>query len=649
MKYAKTLSDEMRFAGIFLILAVLVSIVFATLSPSSARAALSDNSRLDYGNAGSYCSGKTGVSGMVWLSNQTDYYSETVAVSATTTTANVSVRGAANTCDYAYSAVGYDNQVWAINVNSAGSSAWRLSIDGSAFYRGSVPRATTYAWTSQGNRLPATLDVSGVAPCSAASAGVSSGSLVVGVYRRLQHRQMHPTNPDMYTTGGDGTEYVTVNVERSCPPNYSLTPTVSGVPGYAEAGTAVSHDATVTNSGSTESADAEWRLSRIFIAPGDSRPTAQNSASDPAGFLTPFNTSSVGSLQDVASGSQTFPGNNSPTSVNAESYVLPDAEPGTQICLVLSVNPRSHSAGTTPWRHGEPACVVIAKAPKIQVLGGDAIIGGDVTTSTSPKTVSGQSRTFGSWGEYAVIAGGLITGMASGAGYSENGYVDLNNICDVAFLTVTNANGSGACQPALLGNYGVGAVLPALAEHFAQTTGSLSGSTTLSGVSEGVYSASGTLDVTGGGTISGKYIVINAPGATVNVTGDIVLANGPYNSIQDVPQVVIIANNINISSGVQRIDAWLIASGVSGVISTCAGTAATDLRSNVCSNPLEVNGPVAAREIDLYRTHGSETGLDSDIPAEVFNLRADAYLWATNFNNSKRLQTVSIDELPPRF
>jgi len=52
----------------------------------------------------------------------------------------------------------------------------------------------------------------------------------------------------------------------------------------------------------------------------------------------------------------------------------------------------------------------------------------------------------------------------------------------------------------------------------------------------------------------------------------------------------------------------------------------------------------------MYRTAGSGVGVAIGDPAEVFNLRGDAYLWATAYSsNSDRLSTVSTKELPPRF
>ena len=57
-----------------------------------------------------------------------------------------------------------------------------------------------------------------------------------------------------------------------------------------------------------------------------------------------------------------------------------------------------------------------------------------------------------------------------------------------------------------------------------------------------------------------------------------------------------------------------------------------------------------AKQLWLRRTAGSGTDLASGDPAEVFNLRPDAYLWAaTRATGSGRVQTMYTTELPPRL
>ena len=154
------------------------------------------------------------------------------------------------------------------------------------------------------------------------------------------------------------------------------------------------------------------------------------------------------------------------------------------------------------------------------------------------------------------------------------------------------------------------------------------------------------------------------------------------------PQVLIFANNISIAENVTRVDAWLIAN--EGTINTCAGhnvnnVVARDAKQQYvnfggnCDKTLVVNGPVYAHHMELLRTAGANHGngdsladslTDDDprerslgstrstsdarrgsaAPAEIFNLRADAYIWA--YNQAQRYSEAVVTytrELAPRY
>jgi hypothetical protein len=177
---------------------------------------------------------------------------------------------------------------------------------------------------------------------------------------------------------------------------------------------------------------------------------------------------------------------------------------------------------------------------------------------------------------------------------------------------------------------------------------------------QGVYTATGNITLTGGGKpiAKGQWFVLNAPNANVTITGDINYTNEVLHGIKDIPQVVIIAKNITIADTVTHVDAWLIAKGngaTDGVLNTCAWAGAVNpltdpLTVNMCNQPLVINGPVMAQKLFLRRTAGSGTGPASGDPAEVINLRPDAYLWSYEQAISNgRVQTVYSQELPPRF
>ena len=157
------------------------------------------------------------------------------------------------------------------------------------------------------------------------------------------------------------------------------------------------------------------------------------------------------------------------------------------------------------------------------------------------------------------------------------------------------------------------------------------------------------------GAGNGKWVVINDPDATVTITSNINYTPGGLTKVGDIPQIIIIARNILIADSVTNVDAWLIASGTgaNGYINTCSSIAAgspSALTSNRCNQKLTINGPVQANKLFMYRTAGSGVGVDIGKPAEVFNLRGEAYLWASVHGSSNdRITTVSTKELPPRF
>lgn len=85
------------------------------------------------------------------------------------------------------------------------------------------------------------------------------------------------------------------------------------------------------------------------------------------------------------------------------------------------------------------------------------------------------------------------------------------------------------------------------------------------------------------------------------------------------------------------------------LVKSCVVTPTQKLSAAVCNKQLTINGPVSTDRILLYRTYGAGSGTLTQA-AEVFNLRPDAYLWATvRDEDSGRIQTTTIKEVPPRF
>lgn len=431
--------------------------------------------------------------------------------------------------------------------------------------------------------------------------------------------------------------------------NYTLTPTINGSPSTREGGSPVNLTPNVANAGPTQSSNVAWEINTFNLNATEAIPPGGISALTPTQFYGH-------SPRLVSSGTRTFAVGNTPVTISAQT--LSDVSIGSRVCYTLSVRPYSSSAGTTA-RHSTPFCVTISKKPKVQILGSDLIVGKNTTsaisTATTRKTVDGTARTYGSWGEYGAIASGIITGFGSGGGYS--GGNTNSAYCNASYLTFTNA-GTSRCTAASSrkGGYALSKQLPDIAGRFVYKVPITGSSFNLADATSGIYGVdsrtSPVINVSGGTIAKGKSVIISAGTATINITSNIEYTGETLNRIADIPQVVIIANNINIDESVTRVDAWLIATGSAGNINTCSRirNPATELNATRCKETLTVNGPVVARHLYLYRTAGSESGAGSGIPAEVFNLRPDAYLWATHtMTGTGRLQTVSTKELPPRF
>ncbi len=290
---------------------------------------------------------------------------------------------------------------------------------------------------------------------------------------------------------------------------------------------------------------------------------------------------------------------------------------GTRVCRVLQLRTPS---GTTQYRvYG--ACSVIGKVPLVQIHGGDLRVGrnfsGDNTVADpnagvytsrfkitkDPATVP-NGRTYGSWVEYGVLAPGPIRSMASLSGYAGgNGGYDgslSTNSCDLNINKLTFANivrdpthperntecGYLAENPGLI---------PDVISSLTSRTPLNSSSYTLpirfdQNSAAGLYKNAAananveisTSTIANSPTTKGKAYIVYVPQGTVTISDDITQAGDTYGNISEIPQLVIIARNINIRDNVKRVDAWLIAPGTrdgEGVINTCVnGTGNTPPR-----------------------------------------------------------------------
>ena len=314
------------------------------------------------------------------------------------------------------------------------------------------------------------------------------------------------------------------------------------------------------------------------------------------------------------------------------------------------------------------SCVTIAKKPNFQVLGGGFYTNGTIKTALSEKAVGGglgaypsaETRSYGSWDEFGVLAAGKVLGFGSGAamGYEEgynfnlprggimNAYYTfigptgpnsvVSGISNISHMTIANdKNGPGNSGISRIGS----AVLARLKARFRDTIIQNS-SNTITSLTSNETSAKNYLGLSqlyhqGDTSLSamnstanfyqfdrdGNLIArSNSTGeklmntlamfvdGTLTIDRNINIAHETYNAVDDFPQVLIFAKKINITSNVTNIDAWLILDEDYGdnQIDTCSDNHYPNALS--CNETLTITGPVFARKLILNRTAGSHTG-----------------------------------------
>ena len=314
------------------------------------------------------------------------------------------------------------------------------------------------------------------------------------------------------------------------------------------------------------------------------------------------------------------------------------------------------------------SCVTLAKKPNFQVLGGGFYTNGTIKTALSEKAVGGglgaypsaETRSFGSWDEFGVLAAGKVLGFGSGVamGYEEgynfnlprggimNAYYTfigptgpnsvVSGISNISHMTIANdKNGPGNSGISRIGS----AVLARLKARFRDTI-IRNSSNTITSLTSNETSAKNYLGLSqlyhqgdtslsamnstanfyqfdrGGNLIArsnttGEKLMNTLAmyvDGTLTIDRNINIAHETYNAVDDFPQVLIFAKKINITSNVTNVDAWLILDEDYGdnQIDTCSDNHYPNALS--CNETLTITGPVFARKLILNRTAGSHTG-----------------------------------------
>ncbi len=381
---------------------------------------------------------------------------------------------------------------------------------------------------------------------------------------------------------------------------------------------------------------------------------------------------------------------------NNLSYRIPENIPvGTKICFVVSVKPwydqEITKANRDSWFHGTPNCIVIDKRPKLQVRGGGVLTTGSISTNNT--TISG--RRHGSWTEYDAVANGPITNFATNSGYLRRTGINSPYFNSLTFANVNNKLGRFSSSNNISHLRSANSSHLSIAGYFSDLNNADKRET----VSFRLNNA--YLNNLGPKPLNDKFFIIKADRAItiteplnipkgrrvvilakegIEVKHNINYAQNGIGSIADIPQLILISDRlITIDPGVTKVDAWLVADNNNGnaLINTC--NQGGNLSAKTCAQQLVVNGPIIANQLKPRRTSFSDTGSElrningawadvalvanqnaiqeangtihnTNLPAEIFNFRPDAYLFGYSAASGNNVfKTTSLKELPARY
>lgn len=407
-------------------------------------------------------------------------------------------------------------------------------------------------------------------------------------------------------------------------PWYNLTPSTSAWPYLVEPGERVNAKGAVAYEGNSPAGNHAWYVDRIKTVPGKTPVTER--------------------VYAASGGEQSFP----PSRSTDVSFDVPkDAIIGTKYCFVTTVVKWTLRSPDGELKPSPQACVTVGLKPKLQVWGHDILAENDVITSTS--YIDG--KTYGSWGEYALFSVNKNDRMASGSGL-----VGGNPSKDqLVWSKLSGANTGVTCLPNNIGCFGAspemgdgarGAFVGAL--RTSMPTGTPCGTEDIT--------IGSTSPIANPGNVTGTHYVCTTGKITVNT--DIKYAKKSIN--EELPHVILLAKNIEITPSVKQVDAWLVAGypypnppgTPSGYVATCSDwkdDSATPLNASKCNNQLVINGLINAPKVYFGRTYTESGTNNPDAPAERINLRADSLLWPNQGTSTTIAETVSVTELPPRY
>ena len=356
------------------------------------------------------------------------------------------------------------------------------------------------------------------------------------------------------------------------------------------------------------------------------------------------------------------------------SEIEVNAEAGKYYCVRLAIYPYTSGSNTNvddkegshSWYISAPSCVQVGKMPTFQVWGGSVYSAGPIRTNSFIRTIEGEKKMFGSWGEQSVVARGLVSGFASGAATSKG---SITNFCKYQTpLTFMNAKKyidvTGMCSDNQIGNANIPADMSgkdAIKNYWWLSTVPVGdGNSFVDGITTGGEKikyrySSGDMAIDGYNDISDGTYVVRSDNGNIYINGNISYADKVYQKVSEIPKMIIYAKNIYIGCSVDRVDAILVAD---GKIDTCTKNNGENPEENPGindasrSNQLKIDGILMAGQVIFNRTYGGGSGIGATTPAEIVNYDTSALLWgrgSAEDNDNGLLTVVYQQELAPRY
>ncbi len=322
------------------------------------------------------------------------------------------------------------------------------------------------------------------------------------------------------------------------------------------------------------------------------------------------------------------------TWVHSNQPITVDASHGARICVswqILSSPTPDITVNTTI----RVTCFPIVRTPYAHIWGNDLRTGSGFGTQTNRSsgawgTVDASGA---SWVEYAITAPNNVVSLASQTGARDGSAAPQTSWSGLTFSNVATPYGRFTPAASMGKIPDVAGAVAVARDRGVPINRTVTGNTT----------ASALPGVIGGSPDMGNFdrsVAVTATG-TITIDRDINYRSNALGNAGDIPQLILVADTINIAPGVRNIDAWLIAR---NTLNTCSGVPES-ARGTSCNTPLRINGAVMAGQLQLNRTYTNNSEA-----AEVMNLRGDAYIWAHRISQSGGTwQTVYTQEMPPRY